>query len=378
MHSRAGISSCGELPSRSEECSGLWWKDERKAICASIEGMLEMIKKKTAYRIAIADDTGAVGKEIVELLEDRNFPVEEIACYATEPSETERLQFKGKVVAVRELSRESFSETDIAFFSIGTEQSLAYAPHAVKSGAVVIDTSHAFSLDSETPLVIPDVNGQMLRNQRGIVACAGGPSAGLALLLKPLHDKNRVSRAGVTTFQSVAGSGKKAMEELAQQTVALLNFRDVETRVYPHQIAFNCIPQIGSFLDSGMTRVEFNLAAEIQKVLGDDTLKINATCVRVPVFRGTAASVVIEMEEPISVNEVRAVLAAMPGIVVYDDTDKNLYPIPIDIVGKDEVFVGRIREDVSRPNSVLLWYVFDDLRIGSSLNAVRIAEQLIR
>jgi len=337
-----------------------------------------MLKKKNKYVVAVVGATGAVGREMLEILEERKFPVGELVALASERSEGERVEFKGKNIVVRQLTRDSFKDVDLAFFSAGAELSLEFAPEAVKSGAVVIDNSSAFRMDPKVPLVVPEVNAHAIAKHTGIIANPNCSTIAMVMVLKPLHDKVKIKRVVVTTFQSVSGTGKQAMDELAQQTVALLNFKDVETKVYPHQIAFNCIPHIDSFLDNGYTREEMKMANETRKIMEDDSIRVTATTVRVPVFRGHSESVNIETENKVSANEVRAILADAPGVMVYDDPKKNIYPLPMDVVGKDETYVGRIREDESLPNGIDMWIVSDNLRKGAALNAVQIAEYLIK
>jgi aspartate-semialdehyde dehydrogenase len=337
-----------------------------------------MLKKKNKYVVAVAGATGAVGREMLEVLEERKFPVSELVALASERSEGERVEFRGKNVIVRKLNRDSFKDVDIALFSAGAERSLEFVPAAIKSGAIVIDNSSAFRMDPKVPLVVPEVNAHALKKHNGIIANPNCSTIAMVMVLKPIHDKVKIRRVVVTTFQSVSGTGKEAMDELAQQTVALLNFKDVETKVYPHQIAFNCIPHIDSFLDNGYTREEQKMAQETGKIMEDDSIRVTATAVRVPVFRCHSESVNIEMEAGMSANDVRAVLAAAPGVMVYDDPKKDLYPLAIDVVGKDEIYAGRIREDESVKNGINLWIVSDNLRKGAALNAVQIAELLIK
>lgn len=337
-----------------------------------------MLKKKDKYVVAIVGATGVVGREIVSILEERNFPVRELIPLASERSEGERITFLGKNWKVKRLVRESFQGVDIALFSAGAARSLEFAPFAVESGAVVIDNSSAFRMDPGVPLVVPEVNSHALTRHKGIIANPNCSTIGLVMALKPIHDAATIKRIVVTTFQSVSGTGKKAIDELAQQTVALLNFRDVETKVYPYQIAFNCLPHIDTFLDNGYTREEMKMVNETKKILEDDAIRVTATAVRVPVFRCHSESVNIETEKKISANEARAILSAAPGVIVYDDPKKNLYPLAIDVAGKDETYVGRIREDESIPNGLNLWIVSDNVRKGAALNAVQIAEELIK
>ncbi len=336
-----------------------------------------MIKKKDKYVVAVAGATGAVGREMLEILEERKFPMSELVLLASERSEGERLEFCGRNWTVKKLNKDSFKGVDIALFSAGAARSLEFAPEAVKAGAVVIDNSSAFRMDPNVPLVVPEVNLHAIARHSGIIANPNCSTIGMVVALKPLHDKAKIKRIVVTTFQSVSGTGKKAMDELAEQTVALLNFRDVETKVYPHQIAFNCLPHIDSFLDSGYTKEEMKMVNETRKIMEDESIRVTATTVRVPVFRCHAESINIETEKKLSANEARAILSSAPGVIVYDDPKKNLYPLAIDVAGKDEVYVGRIREDESVPAGINMWIVSDNLRKGAALNAVQIGEYLI-
>ncbi len=337
-----------------------------------------MLKKKDKYVVAVAGATGAVGREMIEILEERKFPVEKLVLLASERSEGERLEFRGKNEVVKLLSKDAFKGVDIALFSAGAERSLEFAPAAVKDGAVVIDNSSAFRMDPKVPLVIPEVNAHALAGHTGIIANPNCSTIGMVVVLKPIHDAVKIRRVVVTTFQSVSGTGKDAIDELAGQTVALLNFRDIEKKVYPHQIAFNCLPHIDAFLDNGYTREEMKMVNETRKIMEDDSIRVTATTVRVPVFRCHSESVNIETEKNLSANEARAILSGAPGIIVYDDPKKNLYPLAIDVAGKDEIFVGRIRVDESIPNGINMWIVSDNLRKGAALNAVQIAERLIQ
>jgi aspartate-semialdehyde dehydrogenase len=337
-----------------------------------------MLKKKNKYVVAVAGATGVVGREMVEILDERKFPVAELVPLASERSEGERIEFQGKNVVVRRLTKDSFKDVDIALFSAGGERSLEFAPAAVKSGAVVVDNSSAFRMDPTVPLVVPEVNAHAIAKHSGIIANPNCSTIAMVMALKPIHDKVKIERIVVTTFQSVSGTGKKAIDELAQQTVALLNFRDVETNIYPHQIAFNCLPHIDAFLDNGYTREEMKMVNETKKIMEDDSIRVTATAVRVPVFRCHSESVNIETEKKISANEVRAILSTAPGVIVYDDPQRNIYPLAIDVAGRDETYVGRIREDESIPHGINLWIVSDNLRKGAALNAVQIAEYLIK
>jgi len=336
-----------------------------------------MLKKKNKYIVAIVGATGAVGEEMISILEDREFPVEKLRLFASERSEGKTLAFRDNEVLVETLSKNSFRGIDIALFSAGGERSKIWAPVAVKSGCIVIDNSSQWRMDPEVPLVVPEVNPHDLKWHKGIIANPNCSTIQMVVVLKPIHDSARIKRVVVTTFQSVSGTGKKAMEELMQQTVDLLNFRQVQATVYPHQIAFNCIPHIDSILENGYTKEEMKMVNETRKIMGEDSIRITATAVRVPVFRCHSESLNIETEKKITADEVRAVLSAAPGIVIYDAPDKNVYPVPVDVADKDETYVGRIREDESIENGINLWIVADNLRKGAALNAVQIAEKLI-
>ena len=337
-----------------------------------------MLKKKSSYVVAVAGATGAVGREMVAILEERKFPVAELVPLASERSAGERIDFNGKKWTVKRLTKESFSGIDIALFSAGASRSLEFAPAAVEAGTVVIDNSSAYRMDSEVPLVVPEVNSHALARHKGIIANPNCSTIGMIVALKPIHDAATIKRVVVTTFQSVSGTGKKAVDELAQQTTALFTFKEIEKNVYPHQIAFNCLPHIDVFLDNGYTKEEMKMVNETKKMMEDDSIRVTATAVRVPVFRCHSESLNIETGKKLSADETRALLAAAaPGVLVYDDPGKNLYPLAIDVAGKDETYVGRIREDESIENGINLWLVSDNLRKGAALNAVQIAERLI-
>lgn len=337
-----------------------------------------MLKKKEKYVVAIVGATGAVGNEMIAVLEERDFPVESLRLFASERSEGVLLKFKGQDIPVETLKEDSFNGIDIALFSAGAERSKIWAPIAVRSGCVVIDNSSQWRMDPEVPLVVPEVNLHDLKWHKGIIANPNCSTIQMVVALKPIHDVAKIKRVVVTTFQSVSGTGKKAMDELLQQTVALLNFKDIEIKVYPHQIAFNVLPHIDKFLENGYTKEEMKMVWETQKIMGDPSIKVTATTVRVPVFRGHSESVNIETEKKITAQEVREILSKAPGVVVIDNPEKNEYPLPIYASGKDEVFVGRIREDESIENGINMWIVSDNLRKGAALNAVQIAEELIK
>jgi len=336
-----------------------------------------MLKRKEKYVVSVVGATGAVGNEMVATLEERNFPAEKLRLFASERSEGKTLQFEGSDIPVETLKEDSFRGIDIALFSAGAERSKIWAPIAAQSGCVVVDNSSQWRMDPTVPLVVPEVNSHDLKWHKGIIANPNCSTIQMVVVLKPIHDVARIKRVVVTTFQSVSGTGKKAMDELLQQTTDLLNFREVKCNVYPHQIAFNCLPHIDKFLENGYTKEEMKMVNETKKIMGDDSIRLTATTVRVPVFRGHSESINIETEKKLSADEARGVLSAAAGIVVFDAPEKNVYPLAIQVAGKDETYVGRIREDESIQNGLNLWIVADNLRKGAALNAVQIAEKLL-
>ncbi|MCX7793311.1 MAG: aspartate-semialdehyde dehydrogenase [Thermodesulfovibrionales bacterium] len=336
-----------------------------------------MLKKKDSYVVAVVGATGAVGEEMILILEERDFPVRELRAFASERSLGKKIEFRSREIPVETLNEDSFKGVDIALFSAGAERSKVWAPVAVRSGCVVIDNSSQWRMEPDVPLVVPEVNPQDLKWHKGIIANPNCSTIQMVVALKPLHDVAKIKRIVVTTFQSVSGTGKKAMDELLQQTADLLNFRDIKCNVYPHQIAFNVLPHIDKFLENGYTKEEMKMVNETKKIMGDPSIRVTATTVRVPVFRGHSESVNIETEKKLSANEVRAILSQAPGVIVFDAPEKNVYPLPVHVAGKDEVYVGRIREDESIPNGINMWIVADNLRKGAALNAIQIAEKLI-
>ena len=338
-----------------------------------------MIKKKSRYTVAILGATGAVGMETLEILEERKFPLAELRLFASKRSAGEVMTCQGKEWKVEELTEAvSFDGVDLAFISATDAISKEYGQRLGAAGIAVIDDSAVFRMDDQVPLVVPEVNAAALRAMpRGIVSIPNCTTTPLVMALKPLHDAVGVKRVVVTTFQSVSGTGAAAMDELMDQTKDLLAFRDVTTKVYPHQIAFNLLPHIGSFNEGGDCSEEVKIAKETRKILGAPGLRVTATTVRVPVLRCHSEAINVELERPLKANEARAALAAMPGVIVYDDPVKKLYPMPLDATGKDEVYIGRVREDESITNGLNLWVVSDNLRKGAALNAIQIAECLI-
>ena len=337
-----------------------------------------MKKKKSGYVVAIVGATGAVGTEMIEVLEEREFPVSRLVPLASARSAGGTVTFQGNEVPIEVLTKDSFAGVDIALFSAGAELSREFAPIAVKAGAVVIDNSAAWRMTLEVPLVVPEVNPHDIPRHKGIIANPNCSTIQMVVALKPLHDRARIKRIVVTTFQAVSGTGKDAMDELMTECQDLLSFKEASPKVYPYQIAFNCLPQIDDFLPSGYTKEEMKMLHETRKIMGDQSIQVTATTVRVPVYVGHSEAINIETEKKLSVNEARAILSTAPGVLLYDDPAHQIYPMPLEVAGKDEVYVGRIREDESISNGLNLWVVADNLRKGAALNAVQIAEHLAK
>ncbi len=333
--------------------------------------------KKSAYAVALVGATGLVGNEMLKVLDERKFPVERVLPLASSRSAGGDVSFGGEDLRVKLLTKESFDGIDIAFFSAGSDVSREYAPVAAKAGAVVIDNSSAWRMANEVPLVVPEFNSADIGNHQGIIANPNCSTIQMVVALQPLHVQARITRIVVSTYQSVSGTGKEAMDELSNQTRQLFSFAEVKSEVYPYQIAFNCLPHIDEFLPSGYTKEEMKMVNETRKIMGDDSIRVTATTVRVPVFVGHSESVNIETEKKLTANEARAILSTAPGVQVYDDPSRGLYPLAIDATGNDAVYVGRIREDESVSNGLNLWVVADNLRKGAALNAVQIAEHLV-
>ena len=332
--------------------------------------------KKDQYNVAVAGATGAVGRKMLEILEERKFPVATLKALASAKSVGQTLTFNGGPVTVEELNENSFEGVDISLFSAGASVSRQFAPSAVKSGCIVIDNSSAFRMEPDVPLVVPEVNPDAINSNAGIIANPNCSTIQMVVVLKPIHDKFKIKRVVVSTYQSVSGSGQKAIKELQNQIKNLLVGKTAELNVYPHQIAFNCIPHIDIFLDNGYTKEEMKMIDETRKILGDPSIMVSPTTVRVPVFYSHSESINVETLRPINAREVRELLSGMDGIRVTDNPETNEYPLAIDGAGKDEVFVGRIRDDISCKNAINFWVVSDNLRKGAALNAVQIAEYL--
>jgi aspartate-semialdehyde dehydrogenase len=328
------------------------------------------------YHVAIVGATGAVGQELLCILEERKFPVAKLSLLASKRSAGRRLSCAGAEFPVHELTEGSFAGVDFALFSVSSPISKAFGPAAVRAGAVVIDDSSAFRMDPHVPLVVTEVNPHALSRHEGIIAHPNCSTIPLVMILKPLHQVASVKRVVVATYQSVSGAGGSAMDELERQTRALIGGEPASVSAFPHQIAFNCLPHIDAFGELGYTGEEWKMVRETHKILEDDSIRMSTTTVRVPVYRCHSEAVNIETERKLTPQEVRALLAAAPGVAVIDDPEKNQYPMPITVAGRDEVFVGRIRNDLSHDRAINLWLVSDNLRKGAALNMVQIMESL--
>ncbi len=336
-----------------------------------------MSEKKV--NLAVAGATGAVGNQMIRCLEEADFPVRSVRFLASSRSVGRTLRFKGELIAVEELKEDSFKGMDIALFSAGGGTSEKYAPTAAKDGCVVVDNSSAWRMDPEVPLIVPEVNPHAIAQykNKGIIANPNCSTIQMVVALEPIYKKFGIKRIVVSTYQAVSGTGKKAIDELFDQTRAMINFLDYECKVYPHPIAFNCLPHIDAFLENGYTKEEMKMANETRKILEDDTIGITATTVRVPVFYGHSESVNVETKEPVSAREVSALLEQAPGIKVVDDPKNNRYPLATDAAGQDLTLVGRIRNDDSIANGINMWIVADNIRKGAATNAVQIARVLV-
>jgi len=328
-------------------------------------------------RIAVIGATGAVGQVFLKLLEERNFPASQIRLCASERSLGKRIIVNHTDLIIESPTKDLFNEVDIVFISATGDVSQELAPMAVDNGSLVIDDSSVFRMDPDVPLVVPEVNLGDIDLHRGIIAIPNCSTTPLVMVLKPLNDINPVKRVIVDTYQSVSGTGSVAVNELGAQSKVALDGGTAAAGVYPHPIAFNVIPHIESFLENTYTREEMKMLNESRKILHDPNLKVSATCVRVPVMVGHSESIHIEMEHDVNVSEMREILSESPGIRMLDEPSSNLYPTPLDAAGKDDVFVGRLRQDISGSNSVAMWVVCDNLRKGAALNAIQIAEAIL-
>jgi aspartate-semialdehyde dehydrogenase len=334
--------------------------------------------REKKMNVAVAGATGAVGNQMISCLEEADFPIHSIKLLASARSVGRKLRFKGDLIPVEELKEDSFKGMDIALFSAGGGTSERFAPHATEDGCVVVDNSSAWRMDPEVPLVVPEVNPHAIAGytQKGIIANPNCSTIQMVVALDPIHKKYGIKRIVVSTYQAVSGTGKKAIDELFDQTRALINFLDCENKVYPHRIAFNCLPHIDAFMPNGYTKEEIKMVNETRKILEDDTIGLTATTVRVPVFHGHSESVNVETKDPVSAREVKLLLEDTPGIKVVDDPATNLYPLATDAAGQDLTLVGRIRDDESIANGINMWIVADNIRKGAATNAVQIARVL--
>ncbi|MEX2462278.1 MAG: aspartate-semialdehyde dehydrogenase [Paenibacillaceae bacterium] len=335
------------------------------------------------FNVAVVGITGAVGQQIIRLLSERNFPISQLKLLASKRSAGTKIDFKGKAIIVEEATPESFAGIDIAFFSAGGDVSKQLVPHAVASGAVCIDNTSAYRMDPETPLVVPEVNMEKINEHKGIIANPNCSTIQMVAALKPLYDRFGISRIIVSTYQAVSGAGARAIDEMLKQSRDILDDKQVQPEILPvaslpvkHQIAFNAIPQIDKFLDNGFTNEEMKMILETKKIMGDESLQVTATCVRIPVVFGHSESVYVELKEEFDMDEVKDILAHAPGIILQDNPEAQVYPLASEAVGKLETFVGRLRRDLSNPQALNMWIVSDNLLKGAAWNAVQIAEYI--
>lgn len=335
------------------------------------------------YNVAVVGATGAVGEQIIKLLETRSFPINEIKFLSSARSAGKTISFNGQEYVIEEATPDSFNGVEIALFSAGGDVSKALAPEAAKRGAVCIDNTSAFRMDPNTPLVVPEVNPEKIKEHNGIIANPNCSTIQMVAALKPLHDRYGIKRVIVSTYQAVSGAGARAIDETLRQTRAVLDEQEVNPDVLPvgglpvkHQIAFNAIPQIDKFTDNGYTFEEMKMTNETKKIMGDDSIKVSATCVRIPVIYGHSESVYVEFNEQYEVEDVKALLDAAPGVTLVDDPANQQYPLATDAAGKPDVFVGRIRRDITSEKGLNMWIVSDNLLKGAAWNAVQIAEYI--
>ncbi len=333
------------------------------------------------FDVAVVGATGAVGETMISILEERQFPVASLYPVASRRSAGSRIRFRGEALEVQDLAEFDFSRVKIGLFSPGAGVSAEYAPRAAATGCVVIDNTSQFRYEPDVPLVVPEVNPEAVAHYtgRGIIANPNCSTIQLMVALKPIYDAVGIERMNVCTYQAVSGTGKQAIDELATQSASLLNMQPVEVAVYPKQIAFNAVPHCDVFMDNGYTKEEMKIVWETRKILGDESIKVNPTSVRVPVFYGHSEAVHLETVDKITAGQARALLERAPGIVVVDRHENGGYPTAAtDSAGTDAVYVGRIREDISHPRGLDMWVVSDNVRKGAALNSVQIAEILVK
>ena len=327
--------------------------------------------------VAVVGATGAVGREMLKTLESRNFPATEVVPFASARSAGTKVPYGDSELVVRELKEDVFEGIDIAIFSAGGSTSEKYAPHAAAAGCIVVDNSSAWRMDERCPLVVPEVNPEALEGHNGIIANPNCSTIQMVVALKPLHDAAGIRRVVVSTYQAVSGSGQKGISELETQVRQMFNLKEPEVNVYPHRIAFNCIPHIDVFLENDYTKEEMKMFNETRKIMHSD-IQVSAMCVRVPALRSHSESIWVETERPISPEEAREAFAKGEGLVLMDNPEKKEYPMPLFLAGKDPVYVGRIRKDLANENGLTFWIVGDQIKKGAALNAVQIAEYLIK
>ncbi|CAN7525183.1 aspartate-semialdehyde dehydrogenase [Paenibacillus sp. LjRoot56] len=335
------------------------------------------------FNVAVVGATGAVGEQIIRLLEARNFPIKELKLLSSARSAGVKIAFKGQEVVVQEATPDSFQGVDLALFSAGGDVTKALAPHAVEAGAICIDNTSAYRMDPDTPLVVPEVNVEKINEHKGIIANPNCSTIQMVAALKPLYDRYGISRIIVSTYQAVSGAGAKAINEMLRQSKEVLAGNEAKPDILPvgslpvkHQIAFNAIPQIDKFLDNGFTNEEMKMILETKKIMGDESIEVTATCVRIPVVYGHSESVYVELKEDFDMEDVRTLLANAPGLVLIDNPAEQQYPLATDAAGKLETFVGRVRRDLSNPKALNMWIVSDNLLKGAAWNAVQIAEYI--
>jgi len=331
----------------------------------------------SGFDVAIVGATGLVGQEFVKVLTQHSFPMSSIRLLASDRSAGRKLRINNEELEVKETTINSFDKVDVALFSAGAEISSYFSPIAARAGAVVIDNSAAFRMDPGVPLVVPEVNPADIKEHKGIIANPNCSTIQMVVALYPLHKVNPIKRVIVDTYQSVSGTGSAALEELSEQARLVLEGRNVVPHVYPHQIAFNLLPEIDVFLDNGYTKEEWKMVEETRKIMHANEMAISATCVRAPIFVSHSEAIHIEFSEPMSPDAARRILAEAPGVRVLDDPNISLYPQPWSVAGSDDVFVGRIRQDASQSYGLAMWVVADNLRKGAALNAVQIAETMV-
>ena len=329
-------------------------------------------------KVAVIGATGAVGDIFLRVAEERNFPIDEIRLCASERSVGKKIEFKGEQIEVELCTPELLKEVDFSFISASGDVSRAIAPLSAENGAIAIDDSSAFRMDPNVPLVVPEVNADDLNNHSGIVSIPNCSTTPLVMVMEALSKNAKIHRVVVDTFQAVSGTGAAAIHEMNTQSDAILNNKNITVKEYPHQIAFNVLPHIEPFQENGYTREEMKMVNETRKILHDPDVMVSATCVRVPVSISHSEAMHIEFDRPVSPQKVRELIDNSPGMKVMDDPNSDIYPMPINATGIDDVLVGRIRTDVSNPNGIALWAVCDNLRKGAALNAIQIAEEMIK